>query len=140
MNVQARAAQPIAFTSLGSADVARNLAVEGHATASATETEWRLLEATGIGTVFQRFDWVDSYARAVPPHERPGPACRLGRRAGHPAFVLPRGTERIGPLRTARWLGGSHSGSNFGLWSREAADTLPRRGRAGIVATPRRAL
>lgn len=140
MNVQARAAQPIAFTSLGSADVARNLAVEGHATASAIETEWRLLEATGIGTVFQRFDWVDSYARHVAPHEGLEPAFLLGRLDGHPAFVLPLGIERIGPLRIARWLGGSHSGYNFGLWSREAADMLPRLGRAGIVDMLRRAL
>jgi len=39
---------------------------------------------------------------------------------GRPAFVLPLGVGRHGSFRIACWLGGDHSGYNFGLWSREA--------------------
>lgn len=132
MNMQARPAHSAALAVSGAAGTAPRLTVERHAQASAIEAEWRLLEATGVGTVFQRYDWVDSYARHVAPHEGLEPAFLLGRLDGQPAFLLPLGIGRQAGARLARWLGGTHSGYNFGLWSRECADLMPRLGRAGI--------
>lgn len=98
------------------------------------EQEWRQLEATGIATIFQRFDWVDAYVRNVLPHEGARPAIVLGRLHGLPAFVLPLAVSRLGPVRIATWIGGKHSGYNFGLWSREAASIMACQGRAAIEA------
>ena len=140
MNVQARPTEPGASSGAEPDAVARRLTVERHADARAIEAEWRLLEATGIGTVFQRFDWVDAYVRHVAPHEGLEPAFLLGRLDGRPAFVLPLGVCRRGSLRVARWLGGNHSGYNFGLWSREAADAVARLGRGALKRALKQAL
>ena len=140
MNMQARPTEPGAFAGAEPDAIARRLTVERHADARAIEAEWRLLEATGIGTVFQRFDWVDAYVRHVAPHEGLEPAFVLGCLDGRPAFVLPLGIARQGSLRVARWLGGSHSGYNFGLWSREAADAVARLGRGALERMLKEAL
>lgn len=140
MNVQARLMESDASIGVRPDAIAGRLTVERHADARAIEAEWRLLEATGIGTVFQRFDWVDAYVRHVVPHEGLEPALLLGRLDGRPAFVLPLGVARRGRLRVAGWLGGSHSGYNFGLWSREAADAVARLGRGALERMLRRAL
>ena len=140
MNMQARPTEPGAFAGAEPDAIARRLTVERHADARAIEAQWRLLEATGIGTVFQRFDWVDAYVRHVAPHEGLEPAFVLGCLDGRPAFVLPLGIARQGSLRVARWLGGSHSGYNFGLWSREAADAVARLGRGALERMLKEAL
>src|SRR5690606_27088353 len=57
------------------------------------------------------------------------PSILLGRLDGRPAFVLPLGVRRHGPVRLAHWLGGSHSGYNFGFWSHECAALIPSLGR-----------
>lgn len=129
MNMQAGPANADLFSGVEPDAIASRLTVERHSVPSAVEAEWRLLEATGIGTVFQRFDWVDAYVRHVAPHEGLEPAILLGRLDGRPAFVLPLGVSRRSALRIARWLGGSHSGYNFGLWSYEAAAAVARLGR-----------
>ncbi len=116
MNMQVRLAESYV--------IAHRLEVEHHTDARAIEAEWRLLESTGIGTVFQRFDWVDAYVRHVAPHAGLEPAFLLGRLDGRAAFILPLGVGRHGSFRIACWLGGDHSGYNFGLWSRDAADAV----------------
>ncbi len=88
---------------------------------SLIEPEWRQLEATGCGTVFQRYDWVDAYVRHVLPHENARASILLGRLDGEPAFILPLAISKTGPVRIARWIGGKHTSYNFGLWSREGA-------------------
>lgn len=138
MNVQTT--RPDAPAGASGAEIARRLTVERHTDARAVETEWRLLEATGIGTIFQRFGWVESYVRHVAPHTGLEPAYLLGRLDGRPAFLLPLGVKKHGPARLAQWLGGSHSGYNFGLWSRESIDLMPLLGRTGIRRMLRKAL
>lgn len=107
---------------------------------SEIEQEWRQLETSGIGTIFQRFDWVDAYARHVLPHERARPAIVLGRLDGQPAFILPLAISKTGPARVARWIGGKHAGYNFGLWSVDGAAAVAGLGRAGIGAALRTVL
>lgn len=138
MNVQTKPSATFAGTSRE--EIGHRLTVERHADARAIETEWRLLEATGSGTVFQRFDWIEAYIRNVAPHEGLEPALVLGRLDGRPAFVLPFGVKRHGPCRLAHWLGGSHSGYNYGFWSHECAALMPQLGRRGIRAKLHQAL
>lgn len=140
MNVQMKPSDANGLVAATGGDIALRLTVERHADASSIETEWRLLEATGVGTVFQRYDWVEAYVRNVAPHEGLDPAYLLGRLDGRPAFVLPLGVKKHGPVRLAHWLGGSHSGYNFGLWSRECAALMPRLGRTRLRRKLREAL
>ncbi|PSJ60289.1 GNAT family N-acetyltransferase [Pseudaminobacter soli (ex Li et al. 2025)] len=106
--------------------------VETFAQPSDIEREWRQLEASGVATIFQRYDWVDAYVRNVLPHEDGRPAIVLGRLDGQPAFILPLAISRVGPARIATWIGGKHSGYNFGLWSPKAAAMMARLPRAEI--------
>jgi len=114
--------------------------VAAFANPSDIEREWRQLESTGVATVFQRYDWVDAYSRHVLPHEKAKPAIVLGRLDGNPAFILPLAISTFGPVRVASWIGGNHSGYNFGLWSHEAAAAMAGMTRAQIEAMLRSAL
>lgn len=110
-----------------SASVGRNAApfdVRAYSSPSQIEREWRQLEAVGTATVFQRYDWIDAYVRHVLPHKDAQPAILLGRLDGHPAFILPLATFRVGPLRVAAWIGDEHAGYNFGLWSPDAVERM----------------
>ena len=80
--------------------------VAAFARPSDIEREWRQLESSGVGTVFQRYDWVDAYAQHVLPHEGAQPVIVLGRLGGNLAFVLPLAITTIGPVRVATWIGG----------------------------------
>ncbi|MGS1096538.1 GNAT family N-acetyltransferase (plasmid) [Aquamicrobium terrae] len=104
------------------------------------EREWRRLESEGVTTVFQRYDWVDSYVTHVLPHLKARPAIVLGRLHGQPAFILPLAISKVGPARMATWIGGDHSGYNFGLWSMEAVAAMALLGRAEIERMLGRAL
>ncbi|MDH6230488.1 CelD/BcsL family acetyltransferase involved in cellulose biosynthesis [Mesorhizobium soli] len=106
--------------------------VETFVQPSDIEREWRQLEASGVATIFQRYDWVDAYVRHVLPHEDARPAIVLGRLDGNPAFILPLAISRVGLARIASWIGGKHSGYNFGLWSPKAAAVMACRPRAEI--------
>jgi CelD/BcsL family acetyltransferase involved in cellulose biosynthesis len=121
---------PTAAQSVSSARTTATFEVEMVTTPSDIEREWRQLEATGYGTIFQRYDWVDAYARHVLPREKARPAIVLGKLRGRPTFILPLAISRVGPARMAKWIGGDHSGYNFGLWSPEAV---------AIMSSPKRA-
>jgi CelD/BcsL family acetyltransferase involved in cellulose biosynthesis len=124
---------PPAAQSVSSArTVAAPFEVEMVTTPSDIEREWRQLEATGHGTIFQRYDWVDAYGRHVLPHEKAQPAIVLGKLDGRPAFILPLAISRVGPARVAKWIGGNHSGYNFGLWSAEAVAVMSSLKRAEV--------
>lgn len=107
-------------------------AVETYGRPADIEHVWRSFEATGISTIFQRYDWVEAYVRHVLPHENAQPAIVLGQLDGKPAFILPLAITRMGPARVAGWIGGKHSSYNFGLWSEEAIAAMNRLTRAQI--------
>jgi CelD/BcsL family acetyltransferase involved in cellulose biosynthesis len=98
--------------------------LETFANPSDIEQEWRELEERGVATIFQRYDWVEAYVTHVLPHEKSRPAIVLSRLEGRPAFILPLAISRVGPLRMATWIGGRHSGYNFGLWSAQAITAI----------------
>ncbi|PSJ58896.1 GNAT family N-acetyltransferase [Pseudaminobacter soli (ex Li et al. 2025)] len=134
-SISSPAAQP-----LSRAQTAAPFEVETVATPSDIETEWRHLEAIGYGTIFQRYDWVDAYVRHVLEHEKAWPAIVLGKLHSRPAFILPLAISKVGPARMARWIGGNHSGYNFGLWSPEAVAVMSSMKRVEIEKMLARAL
>jgi CelD/BcsL family acetyltransferase involved in cellulose biosynthesis len=121
-----------AFREIGLSAASTRFGIEVVDRPSAIKLEWRQLEAAGVGTVFQRYDWVDAYARHVLPHEEARPAIVLGRLDGVPAFILPLAVSTVGPVRVASWIGGNHAGYNFGLWSPEGAAALAGMERAEV--------
>lgn len=111
---------------------AATLTLETYSRTIDVEREWRRLETVGFSTVFQRYDWVDAYSRHVMPHEHTRPAIVLGRLDGEPAFILPFAISKVGPARIATWIGGRHSGYNFGLWHPRAVEAMASLGRDSI--------
>jgi CelD/BcsL family acetyltransferase involved in cellulose biosynthesis len=79
----------------------------------AVEPAWRALEASGLGSPYQRFDWVKAWQES---HGAGG--CEISVLVARddsaaPVVVLPVVIERIGPARVARLPGGKHA--NFGM-------------------------
>jgi CelD/BcsL family acetyltransferase involved in cellulose biosynthesis len=124
--------RPTAAQSVSPARTTAPFEVEKVSTLSDIEGEWRHLETIGYGTIFQRYDWVDAYVRHVLQHEKAQPAIVLGKLHGRPAFILPVAVSRVGPVRVAKWIGGNHSGYNFGLWSSEAVAIMSSLKRAEV--------
>ncbi|MBX3531524.1 MAG: GNAT family N-acetyltransferase [Rhizobiaceae bacterium] len=116
------------------------LVIERHDRAVPVEREWRHLEMTGAGTLFQRFDWIDSWLQTAGREDAVAPAILLGRLDERPAFVLPLGIRRVGPVSMAEFLGAGHSGYNFGLWSLEGAAFVQALPRDALVGRLRAAL
>lgn len=82
-------------------------AVRGH---------WKSLEARGISSVYQRYEWVETSLRTIDRHCQP--FIVVGFRNEKPAFILPLAISgRF--VRMLRWVGGGHSNFNMGLYSRE---------------------
>ncbi|HEY8567402.1 MAG TPA: GNAT family N-acetyltransferase [Beijerinckiaceae bacterium] len=76
---------------------------------SAVESLWRALETTGIGSPYQRFDWVRAYTEtcAAPAGIAPRIVVLLDA-GGRPAALLPLGIVRRG-VAIASFLGGKHA-------------------------------
>lgn len=83
------------------------------------ESAWRALEADSVMSVYQCYDWLRPWYEHVGRHEGARPAIVVVERNGSPAFLLPLGVWKNGPLRIARWLGGKLNNYNFGLWRRD---------------------
>ncbi len=86
---------------------------------AAVEPVWRRLEAFGVRSIYQRFDWLEPWARLAGRREGVTPAIVVGTHRGEAMFLLPLGRRRHGPVRVARWLGGSHVNTNVGLYHPE---------------------
>ncbi len=80
----------------------------------AVEPAWRALEKTGLGTPYQRFDWVKAWHDAH-GGDRDGRFAVLMVRDGDgaPVVLLPVEVDRVGPARVARIAGGRHA--NFAM-------------------------
>ncbi|MCW2275411.1 GNAT family N-acetyltransferase [Rhodoblastus acidophilus] len=74
---------------------------------------WRVLSADRCGSFYQSetflLNWLEVY-RGVEPF------FIVARAAGAPVALLPLGLRRVGPLRVAKFLGGSHANYNLGLF------------------------
>ncbi len=106
---------------------------------AAVEPLWRRLEAGAIRSIYQRFDWLDSWQRHAGVAARTTPAIVTGIHRGEAMFVLPLGRRRWGPVRFATWLGGSHVNTGIGLYHPDfvagmTAEDATRLGRRIVAA------
>ena len=88
---------------------------------AAAESHWRRLESEGaLATPYQSFDLMAAWQREVGARTGVTPFLVAGFDAsGSPAFLLPLGRSRTGPLGVVGFLGGKHVNFNFGLWRRD---------------------
>lgn len=92
---------------------------------AAVEAEWRAFEATAAGSPYQRFDVVDAWHRHLGRREGAAPLVVTVRTAGRLALLLPLSVHRRGPVRIARFPGGSHCNHNTGLIDPSLVATPP---------------
>lgn len=79
-------------------------------TLAQAEAEWRAIEAAGLATPYQRFDWVRAYARhAMPGGEESVKVIRIAHPGGRAAALLPLTVQRRFGFRIARMIGGKHA-------------------------------
>jgi CelD/BcsL family acetyltransferase involved in cellulose biosynthesis len=93
---------------------------------AAAEAPWRALEAAPgvVMTPYQRFDWVASYAAALPDGVRPCPVL-LRDAGGRPLALLPLGLRREAGIRVARVIGGRHANFHMPVFAGPEAAAVP---------------
>lgn len=93
---------------------------------AAAEALWRGLEASGVGSPYQRFDWQRSYAAAMGAAARFEPCLILVRDgARRPVLLLPLALERRSGLRIAAPIGGKHANYHLPLMASGMAMPSP---------------
>ncbi len=88
---------------------------------SAAEPLWRRLQREdALATPYQSFDLLAAWQRQVGARTGVTPFIVVGFDAGgSPAFLLPLGRTRLGPLGVVSYLGGKHVNFNVALWRRD---------------------
>ena len=105
------------------ADHDGKIEVKVHTSLVEAEADWRMLEAEGVLTPYQRFDWVAGLVTAgAEPSGRM--AIAVIRRAGRPQALLPLLIEQSYGANCARLLGADQSNSDW-IMSRTHADLGP---------------
>jgi len=94
----------------------------------AAKRDWLELEGEdGLSTPYQHFAWVSCWYEHLGKAAGVTPYIVVGEdETARPLFLLPLGSERIGPLTVARFVGGKHSNANMGLWRRDYVSTVAR--------------
>jgi len=88
----------------------------------AAEPHWRKLEAAGVLSPYQRYDWMVLWQQHVGEAEGVEPLLVAGfDNRGEPLFLLPIGIFAHGRLKIVRFLGGKHANYNFGPWRQDFA-------------------
>lgn len=82
------------------------------------KADWNLLEAEGVCSLYQRFDWISEWTKKVAGPARMKPRLVIGRQGDIPMFILPLGLRKRGPFNVATWLGDSHSNFHMGLFAK----------------------
>ncbi|TNC11097.1 GNAT family N-acetyltransferase [Methylobacterium terricola] len=93
---------------------------------AAAEGPWRALEALPgvVMTPYQRFDWVNAFAAALPGNARPCPVL-LRDADGRPRALLPLAVKREAGIRVARVIGGRHANYHMPVFAGPDAAALP---------------
>ena len=89
------------------------------------EESWRRLERSGVCSPYQRFDWIRSYAAALPANEGAS-ICVLsvGRNADEPLLLLPLAVHTHRGIRIASPLGGKQANYHCPVMAPGAAAVL----------------
>ena len=91
-----------------------------HGELSAVEHDWRRFQERADCTVFQTYDWLDTWQKHVGARQRVRPAIVVGRFTdGEIAFLLPFCIEKKYGLRRLRWLGQDLCDYNAPLLARD---------------------
>jgi CelD/BcsL family acetyltransferase involved in cellulose biosynthesis len=97
------------------------------------ESDWRAFEAEADCTVFQSFDWQNTWFRHIGAPAGVTPAIVTGRDAGgRIVFILPLAVERLGLMRRLTFLASDLCDYNAPLLSRNPAARLTADGFAGL--------
>lgn len=94
---------------LAAVDFVDRVTITVHESAAPLEAEWRALAERAPVSVYQSFDWIQSWIETAVRAQGIRPAIVALRLGGRLAVILPLGVERVGPLRVARLLGGEHA-------------------------------
>ena len=86
---------------------------------AAAEPYWRLLESSGICSAYQHYDWLSAWQRNIGSRIKVEPRIAVVTDQGRPVMLLPFGLSCEGGLRVLRFLGGTHSNYNLGLFEHE---------------------
>lgn len=94
---------------------------------AAAEAVWRRLEASGLSTPYQRFDFQIAWQRHIGTEERLHPVIVIAYDAGNePLLLLPLVTRKRQGVRIASFLGGKHVTFNMPLYQRGFAATATK--------------
>ncbi len=93
------------------------------------EADWRALEASGVATPYQRYDWVRAYvSHAISSDHASAHILRVRARNGQTVAILPFALRRAGGLRTVSFIGGKHANFHMGVFSPAFAASLDSAG------------
>ncbi len=82
------------------------------------ERQWRALEGQGIGSLYQRYDWMKIWAESVGRPAKVSPRLALISHGDETLCILPLSVRMRGPFKMVTWLGDSHTNFHMGLYSR----------------------
>ncbi|WP_315806604.1 MULTISPECIES: GNAT family N-acetyltransferase [unclassified Bradyrhizobium] len=86
---------------------------------AAAEPAWRALEASGLSTPYQRFDFLKPWQRHAAAQDNAAPFIVVAMDAElRPLLLLPLALRQICGLRIACFMGGKHTTFNMALWDR----------------------
>lgn len=95
-----------------------NLDIAAYDTITQAEAIWRHLETHGVATAYQRYDWLDAWHRHIGVRLGVEPRILTITENGRPVLLMPLGLLDGNGLRRLRFLGGTHSNYNLGIFDR----------------------
>ena len=83
-------------------------------------SRWLQLQAAGIYSHYQRFDWLEAWHVHVGSALGVRPLVLVGEDASGPAMILPLALNRRGGATVLEWMGWQQGNQNTGLWRSDA--------------------
>ncbi len=98
-------------------------------------SDWRALEAHGVVTPYQRFDWVSAYAaHAMKEDHAEARILMVRSRDGRAAAILPFALRHMAGLKTVSFIGGKHANFHMGVFDPAFAASLDSAGARRLLA------
>ena len=94
-----------------------------HGSVQGLKEEWETLEKIAPVSVYQRFEWIETYLKEYGTPRGEQPFIAVGRHEGRIVFILPMSIHESW-VRRLKFVGGSHVNFNIGLVAPEFADKL----------------
>ena len=94
-----------------------------HGSVQGLKEEWETLEKTAPVSVYQRFEWIETYLKEYGAAKHQQPFIAVGRHEGRIVFILPMSMHENW-VRRLKFVGGSHVNFNIGIVAPEFADRL----------------